>query len=50
VDLDNDGSEELAVSFFGYGLYTYNPATKVWVRINKVVPDDMKAVNLFKQF
>jgi len=48
VDINNDGAEELVISFTGYGLYTYNPGTQVWVRINTVIPEDMKPVNSFK--
>jgi hypothetical protein len=41
VDFDNDGEEEGIISFAGYGLYTYEPATNTWSRINSVIPDAM---------
>jgi len=40
VDIDNDGQDELAVTFSGHGLYIYDP-TNGWSRINTVVPDAM---------
>jgi parallel beta-helix repeat protein/YD repeat-containing protein len=41
VDIDNDGQDELVVAFPGYGLYTYEPTTMGWVRINATLPDAM---------
>jgi hypothetical protein len=41
VDIDNDGQDELVVSFVGYGLYTYKPQSKTWLRINTVTPEAM---------
>jgi hypothetical protein len=41
VDIDNDGQDELAVSFAGYGLYTYAPVGGIWQQINTVIPDGM---------
>ena len=43
VDINNDGVEELVVSFGGYGLY-YFDETKDWQRINTVLPEDMKPI------
>jgi hypothetical protein len=40
VDIDNDGLEELVVSFGGYGLYSYDETTG-WQQLNTVIPDDM---------
>jgi hypothetical protein len=37
VDIDNDGTDELVVSFRGHGLYTYDE-TKGWTLINTVIP------------
>jgi len=42
VDVDNDGQDELAVSFDSYGLYTYDE-TNGWTQINTVVPEGMVA-------
>jgi|GEM_PF-2003658 len=39
VDLNNDGLDELVVSFTGYGLYTYNPSTSAWLKINTSIPE-----------
>ena len=48
VDIDNDGQEELAVTFSGYGLWIYDPgnapATR-WTQINTIVPDAMIRMN-----
>jgi hypothetical protein len=41
VDIDNDGQDELVVSFVGYGLYTYEPVGGLWQKINTVIPDGM---------
>jgi hypothetical protein len=41
VDIDNDGTDELVVSFAGYGLYTYEPVGGIWQQINTVIPDGM---------
>jgi hypothetical protein len=41
VDIDNDGQDELVVSFIGYGLYTYEPVGSIWQRINTVIPEAM---------
>ena len=41
VDIDNDGQDELAVSFAGYGLYTYAPVGGIWQQISTVIPDGM---------
>jgi hypothetical protein len=46
VDINNDGTDELIASFTGYGLYTYNPATQAWVRINTTLPDAGLGINL----
>jgi hypothetical protein len=46
VDIDNDGVEELVVSFSGYGLY-YFDETNGWQLLNAVVPDDMKPINFY---
>jgi hypothetical protein len=46
VDIDNDGVEELVVSFSGYGLY-YRDETSGWHLINDVVPNDMKPINFY---
>jgi hypothetical protein len=43
VDINNDGVEELVVSFGGYGLY-YFEETKGWQLINTVLPEDMKPI------
>jgi hypothetical protein len=49
VDIDHDGTDELIASFAGYGLYTYEPTTMGWVRINATLPDNMKPVDFFQQ-
>jgi hypothetical protein len=41
VDIDNDGRDELVVSFAGWGLYTYEPVGRIWQQINTVIPDGM---------
>jgi hypothetical protein len=41
VDIDDDGLEELVVSFPGYGLYTYEPEDGTWDRINTEIPEGM---------
>jgi hypothetical protein len=41
VDIDNDGQDELVVSFVGWGLYTYEPVGGIWQEINTVIPDGM---------
>jgi hypothetical protein len=41
VDIDNDGQDELLVSFAGYGLYTYEPVGGIWQQISTVIPDEM---------
>jgi len=46
VDIDNDGVEELVVSFSGYGLY-YFDETNGWQLLNAIVPDDMKPINFY---
>ncbi len=46
VDIDNDGHDELAASFEGYGLKIYDEVNG-WKMINDVVPDSMIAVDLF---
>jgi hypothetical protein len=46
VDIDNDGVEELVVSFPGYGLY-YRDETSGWHLINAVVPVGMKPINFY---
>jgi len=40
VDIDNDGVEELVVSFPGYGLY-YDNGSGAWPQINTVIPEAM---------
>jgi hypothetical protein len=44
ADIDNDGLDELAVAFSGYGLYTYDP-TDLWEQLNPVVPENMIRLN-----
>jgi hypothetical protein len=46
VDLDNDGREDLLASYSGYGLWSYNPVTQVWTRINTYIPDAFAGINL----
>jgi hypothetical protein len=46
VDLDNDGVEELVVSFSGFGLY-YFDETNGWQLLNTVLPVDMKPINFY---
>jgi hypothetical protein len=41
VDIDNDGQDELVVSFVGWGLYTYEPVSGIWQEINTVIPGGM---------
>jgi len=41
VDIDNDGQDELVVSFAGYGLYIYEPVSGIWEQINTVIPEGM---------
>jgi len=38
VDIDNDGQDELVLSFQGYGLYTYEPEGNIWMQITAVLP------------
>jgi len=45
VDIDSDGQDELTVSFEGHGLYMYDD-TNGWSRINTVVPEEIKAIDL----
>jgi hypothetical protein len=40
VDLDRDGTEELAVSFPGYGLYILDE-TSGWSSLSPLTPDGM---------
>ncbi|MCP4346513.1 MAG: hypothetical protein GY795_13430 [Desulfobacterales bacterium] len=47
ADIDNDGSNELAVSFAGWGLYILSK-TEGWYKINDIVPEGMIAVDLGK--
>jgi hypothetical protein len=44
VDIDNDGVQELVVSFPGYGLY-YDDGTGAWPQINTVIPENMIRLN-----
>ena len=46
VDIDNDGVEELVVSFSGYGLYYFDEIDG-WQFLNAVIPDDMKPINFY---
>ena len=46
VDIDNNGVEELVVSFPGYGLWYYDE-TNGWQFLNDVVPDEMKPINFY---
>jgi hypothetical protein len=46
VDIDNDGVEELVVSFSGYGLY-YHDETNGWQLLNTVLPVGMKPINFY---
>jgi hypothetical protein len=46
VDLDNDGLQELVVSFSGYGLYSLDE-TNGWQLLNQVLPVDMKPINFY---
>ena len=46
VDIDNDGVEELVVSFPGYGLWYYHE-TNGWQFLNAVIPEDMKPINFY---
>jgi hypothetical protein len=41
VDVDNNGHDELGVSFVGFGLYIYEPLGGTWQRINTVIPEAM---------
>jgi len=44
VDIDNDGQDELATTFSGYGLYIYdsgNAPGNMWTQINAVIPENM---------
>jgi len=45
-DIDNDGVEELVVSFSGYGLYYFDEIDG-WQFLNAVIPDDMKPINFY---
>ena len=44
VDIDDDGWDELAAAFSGYGLYIYDPIT-LWTPINTVIPENMIRMN-----
>jgi hypothetical protein len=44
ADIDNDGTDDLVVSFSGYGLY-YDDETTGWQQLNDVVPEGMKSIN-----
>jgi hypothetical protein len=44
ADIDNDETDELIVSFSGYGLY-YDDETTGWQLLNDVVPEEMKSIN-----
>ena len=46
VDIDNDGVEELVVSFSGFGLY-YFDETIGWQLLNTVPPVGMKPINFY---
>jgi hypothetical protein len=46
ADIDGDGTDELVVSFVGWGLYTYEPEGEIWERINTVIPDQIVAVDI----
>jgi len=46
ADIDNDGVEEMVVSFSGYGLY-YFDETNGWQSLNAVIPEDMKPINFY---
>ena len=46
VDIDNDGVEEMVVSFSGYGLY-YFDETNGWQLLNTVPPAGMKPINFY---
>ena len=44
VDVDNDGAEELVVSFNGYGLY-WRDETFFWTQLSAVIPENMVRLN-----
>jgi len=44
VDVDNDGDEELVVSFNGYGLY-WRDETFFWTQLSAVIPENMIRLN-----
>jgi hypothetical protein len=44
VDVDNDGAEELVVSFNGYGLY-WRDETFFWTQLSAVIPENMIRLN-----
>jgi hypothetical protein len=48
ADTDGDGNDELVVSFVGWGLYIYEPASGTWQEppINTVIPDEIIAVDI----
>jgi hypothetical protein len=46
VDIENDGVQELVVSFPGYGLWYYGE-TNGWQFLNDVIPDDVKPINFY---
>jgi gluconolactonase len=46
TDVNNDGVDELVVSFPGYGLY-YHDEIDAWHFLNDVVPGDMKPINFY---
>jgi hypothetical protein len=47
VDIDNDGAEELVVSFSRYGLW-YFDETNGWQFLNAAIPEDMKPINFYR--
>ncbi len=48
ADIDGDGKDELVVSFVGWGLYIYEPASGTWQEppINTVMPDQIIAMDI----
>jgi hypothetical protein len=47
VDINRDGKDELAVTFAGYGLYSFDPYSVTFSRVNAAEPQNMTAINLF---
>jgi hypothetical protein len=48
ADLNGDGKDELVVSFVGWGVYIYEPASGTWQQppINTVMPEQIIAVDI----